>query len=157
MWISLVLLPTLLAQTLSLLLAAAPPLAAGPLPPALAAAVLPPELHAANASTLTAASAPTLDRFIRSLLQITGRNRLPRSGPGPCRRSSAAASIVACPPRRRCPSVTCGSRNDGGIPIPGGVQVAAEAMPYISGRRPECNNGRPHPATCRERAFAHRR
>src|SRR3954454_19782189 len=106
MWISLVLLPTLLAQTLSLLLAAAPPLAAAPLPPALGAGVLPPALHAANASTLTAASAPTWDRFIRSLLQITGRNRLPRSGPGP------VPALVRRRVDRRVPSQAAMSERD---------------------------------------------
>jgi hypothetical protein len=39
----------------------------------------------------------------------------------------------------------------------GGAQVAAEAMPYITHRRPECNTGRPHPwqrAASDERRFA---
>src|SRR5262245_43777276 len=59
-WISLELVPFLSLQT-----AGWPPAAA--LPPALGAADPPPlELHAANARTLTAASAPTLCSFIQS-------------------------------------------------------------------------------------------
>ena len=42
-------------------------------------------------------------------------------------------------------------------PGSGGAQVAAEAMPYITHRRPECNTGRPHPSARRERSVARRR
>jgi GNAT superfamily N-acetyltransferase len=37
------------------------------------------------------------------------------------------------------------------------AQVAAEAMPYITHRRPECNTGRPHPAARRERLIVRSR
>src|SRR6478752_7575025 len=62
--------------------ATAPPLAAAPL----GAALEPLLLHAANARTLTAASAPILCSFIQYLLQITGRTHLavdPRRGSEP--------------------------------------------------------------------------
>ena len=72
--------------------ATAPPLAAAPL----GAALEPLLLHAANARTLTAASAPILCSFIQYLLQITGRIHLAcrpatRIGAGP----SGARSPVA--------------------------------------------------------------
>src|SRR4029077_5201525 len=91
--ISLELVPFLLAQA-----AGGPPPAAA-LPPALGAAVPPLESHAASASTLTAASAPTLDSFMQYLLQITGRIRLPRSGS----RSLAVPRPTSRPPSHALP------------------------------------------------------
>ena len=135
--------------------ATAPPLAAAPL----GAALEPLLLHAANARTLTAASAPILCSFIQYLLQITGRNHLavdPRRGSEP-------------DPRR--PEPGGAGRPLGGPRMPGTVRDgsgaearvrAARRWPpkrcrIIRHRRPECNTGRPHPVSAVASAIARRR
>ena len=56
-------------------------------------------LHAANAQTLTAASAPILCSFIQYLLQITGRIRLScRPGDGESVRTPGAPRASRWPP-----------------------------------------------------------
>jgi hypothetical protein len=66
-------------------------------------------------------------------------------GQGPLRTLVALHPATVAPLPGDRTWTRCMKRMSATDPHPGSAQVAAEAMPYHSGRRPECNTGRPRP------------
>src|SRR6266508_4062688 len=131
------------------------PLVAPP-PPALPGAVVAPWLHAPSTRDAPTASAPSLVTFMNKSPPLDHRpGHRPTPGRRPARVHGYGAGRLSAPfaigCRRGRPHAGLGRHRDvaavrdesvADIRSPGGTQVAAEAMPYISHRPADCNTGR---------------